>query len=137
MVETPTGITLTVLHRKAEIKLTFATNTAAMIVATLVQHQSKLMLRQDIQKHKQTLKLRAVFNLFDTTRDGTIDVQELTPLLETLGQNLAPAEIEHKIKEFHLDNTGDISFEEFSTWMKDNQEKELVESFGQFSMEES
>ena len=100
MVETPTGITLTVLHRKAEIKLTFATNTAAMIVATLVQHQSKLMLRQDIQKHKQTLKLRAVFNLFDTTRDGTIDVQELTPLLETLGQNLAPAEIEHKIKEF-------------------------------------
>ena len=137
MVETPTGVLLTILHRNAEYKLAFATNSAAIIVATLVQHQSKLSLRQDIQKHKQTLQLRAVFNLFDTTRDGTIDVLELTSLLETLGQSLAPAEIEHKIKEFDQGLTGDISFEEFSMWMKDNQEKELLDSFAYFDRNSS
>ena len=135
--ESSNGITLTIMHRKAEIKLAFATNDAAIIVATLSQHQAKLVLRRDIQKHKQMLKLRAVFSLVDTDRTGCIDVFELQPLLQTLGHDLRPAAIDVKIKEMDLDNTGDISFEEFVSWMEERQETELVELFKYFDRNNS
>lgn len=136
--ESSAGITLTVLHHKAEIKLGFATSHAAGIVAMLRHQQAKLSLRHDIQQHKQRLRLRAVFNLADTDRTGCIEIDELPPLLQTLGHlTLSRAEIEAKVKEMDLDCTGDISFDEFALWMQNHQEKELLECFNYFDRNNS
>ena len=135
--ESARGVTLTILHKGVEAEVSFCTTSAATIVSTLLQQQAKLSLRQDIQKHKQLMQLRAVFDLFDVDGGGSIEVGELTTLLQTLGQNLPADEIDAKVREFDTDNTGDISFSEFVGWMCENQEQELSDSFRFFDRNSS
>jgi len=110
MISTTNGINLTILQHGNEVEVTFLTEEAIICVSTLKQQQAKLLLRQDIQKHKQLLELKSVFDLFDVDGSEHVDEQELVALLQTLGQNMHPSEISHKIKEFDTDNSGNISF---------------------------
>jgi calmodulin len=137
MVATSNEITITVAKHGHDVEVTFSTEEATLISSTLTQQQAKLLLRQDIQRHKQLIELRTVFDLFDVDRSGKVDEDELLVLLETLGQNLHPEEIRAKVKEFDVDNSGDISFEEFVAWMSENQEIELTDSFHFFDKDRS
>ena len=110
MISTTNGINLTILQHGNEVEVTFLTEEAIICVSTLKQQQAKLLLRQDIQKHKQLLELKSVFDLFDVDGSEHVDEHELVALLQTLGQNMHPSEISHKIKEFDTDNSGNISF---------------------------
>jgi calmodulin len=54
-----------------------------------------------------------IFNLVDRDGGGTITKEELGDLMDTLGIDATPEEIELMINEIDQDNNGEIDFEEF------------------------
>ena len=58
-------------------------------------------------------EFREIFNLVDKDGGGSISKEELSELLDTLGIDATPEEVEQMIGEIDSDGTGDISFEEF------------------------
>jgi len=61
--------------------------------------------------------LRKLFSQFDTSGDGTISSNELHPLFQMAGIMIKPYQIEHVVKEFDIDGSGEIDFEEFMVMM--------------------
>lgn len=58
-------------------------------------------------------EFREIFNLVDKDGGGTISKAELSELLDTLGIDATPEEVDLMISEIDSDGTGDIDFEEF------------------------
>jgi calmodulin len=58
-------------------------------------------------------EFQEIFNLVDRDGGGSITAAELGELMDTLGIDASPQEIEAMIKEIDQDGNGDIDFEEF------------------------
>jgi len=58
-------------------------------------------------------EFREIFNLVDKDGGGTITKIELADLMDTLGIDATPDEIDMMISEIDQDGNGDIDFEEF------------------------
>eukprot|EP01038_Epipyxis_sp_PR26KG_P009991 gene9991-13443_t len=62
---------------------------------------------------EEIAEFREIFNLVDKDGGGTITKVELAELMETLGIDASPEEIDQMISEIDQDGNGDIDFEEF------------------------
>ncbi len=62
-------------------------------------------------------EFREIFNLVDKDGGGSITKVELSELMDTLGIDASPEEIDLMISEIDQDGNGDIDFEEFVTVM--------------------
>ena len=62
-------------------------------------------------------ELLEAFKVFDRDGNGFITSHELRNIMNSLGENLTPEEIEEMIKEADLDNDGQIDYEEFVKMM--------------------
>lgn len=58
-------------------------------------------------------EFREIFNLVDRDGGGTITKEELGELMDTLGIDATPEEIDLMINEIDQDNNGEIDFSEF------------------------
>lgn len=58
-------------------------------------------------------EFREIFNLVDKDGGGSISKAELSELLDTLGIDATPEEVDLMISEIDSDGNGDIDFEEF------------------------
>ncbi|KAF0697386.1 Aste57867_11938 [Aphanomyces stellatus] len=58
-------------------------------------------------------EFREIFNLVDRDRGGSITKAELGELMDTLGINTSPEEIDLMINEIDQDSNGEIDFDEF------------------------
>lgn len=58
-------------------------------------------------------EFREIFNLVDRDGGGTITQEELGELMDTLGIDATPEEIDTMIKEIDQDSNGEIDFDEF------------------------
>jgi len=62
---------------------------------------------------EELAEFREIFNLVDKDRGGTITKEELGELMDTLGIDATPDEIDLMIHEIDEDNSGEIDFDEF------------------------
>ena len=81
--------------------------------------------------------MKEAFALFDKNGDGTITVAELGVVMNNLGQNPTPTELQDMINEVDVDGNGTLEFEEFCQLMarqtkETGQEDELKERFKLF-----
>lgn len=58
-------------------------------------------------------EFREIFHLVDRDGGGTITQEELGELMDTLGIDASPEEIDQMIKEIDQDSNGEIDFDEF------------------------
>ncbi|KAF4671481.1 Calcium binding protein [Perkinsus chesapeaki] len=58
-------------------------------------------------------EFREVFSLVDTDRGGSISIEELGTLMDTLGVKVTPEELEIMVAEIDENGNGEIDFEEF------------------------
>merc|ERR1712002_344909 len=80
---------------------------------------------------------KKAFDKFDTNGDGTISVEELSTVMESLGQRLKTKELKRMIAEVDANRNGKIDLEEFYILMGqklDNldREAEINEAFKVF-----
>ncbi|KAG2895881.1 hypothetical protein PI126_g16992 [Phytophthora idaei] len=62
---------------------------------------------------EELIEFREIFNLVDRDRGGSITKVELGELMDTLGIDTSPEEIDLMINEIDQDKNGEIDFEEF------------------------
>ena len=67
--------------------------------------------------NEELAEFREIFNLVDRDGGGTITKEELGELMDTLGIDATPEEIDLMIHEIDQDNNGEIDFEEFKKLM--------------------
>ncbi|XP_013415053.1 calmodulin-alpha [Lingula anatina] len=69
---------------------------------------------------KQLAKYRALFNLYDINKDGTVSVKELAAVSKKFGYNLDKQQIEAIIQRWDGDKKGCLNFQEFINAMPGN-----------------
>lgn len=69
-------------------------------------------------KNEDDENLRAAFNIFDTDKNGKIDMRELKNLLQTLGEDVDDEQLAEMMTIADLDKNGTIDFEEFKVFMQ-------------------
>jgi Ca2+-binding EF-hand superfamily protein len=62
-------------------------------------------------------EMRKIFEQFDEDKSGSVDANELRPLFATVGINMKPYQVEAIVKEYDLDGSGEVDFEEFVVMM--------------------
>ncbi|EEY64032.1 calmodulin-like protein [Phytophthora infestans T30-4] len=62
---------------------------------------------------EELIEFREIFNLVDRDRGGSITKVELGELMDTLGIDTSPEEIDLMINEIDQDSNGEIDFDEF------------------------
>ena len=62
-----------------------------------------------------SLKLKQTFDIFDRDGSGSIETEELSNVLEALGQKITESELQEIVERLDLDRDGQIDFEEFSS----------------------
>jgi Ca2+-binding EF-hand superfamily protein len=72
----------------------------------------------------QQRNMKEVFDLFDASGDGQVDVNELSGLMGSLGVHLEDEEKELLMKEFDTGGDGSINFDEFWQYMSSRNAKE-------------
>jgi calmodulin len=72
-------------------------------------------------------EFKEAFDLVDTNEDGRINVDEITKVLKTFGQEKTKEEIKEMISDIDADNSGEIDFDEFVTFMIKVQSEDLTE----------
>lgn len=60
---------------------------------------------------------RAAFRLYDKDNSGTISTHEFYKVLRNLGQKISKEEAQELVNELDQDQSGEISFDEFVTYM--------------------
>jgi len=101
-------------------------------------------LRQIFCLFKQLCRSRAAggegteVSLVDWDASGTISVDELQELLETVGLRIDPAELEAKMQELDVDGNGEVDIQEFVDTLSSNMSvgyspDEIAESFKVFA----
>ncbi|GMH65168.1 hypothetical protein TrST_g3447 [Triparma strigata] len=58
-------------------------------------------------------EFKEIFDLFDKDSGGSIDTEELRPLLSTLGKRPTDSELSQLVTEVDTDGSGEIDFDEF------------------------
>jgi len=74
------------------------------------------------------MEMKEMFNLFDTSGDGSIDEEELENLLSTMNIGEDPAERKRIYEELDEDGEGGISFDEFFAWIAMHTDEEEATS---------
>ena len=95
------------------------------------------MKMNNAQQQRQRTELRTMFDSVDTSGDGSIDVEELGLLLQTLGQQFTQAELRDTVRQLDQDGSGSIEFEEFALLVTKWQEAELRDVFAYFDGDDS
>merc|ERR1740121_1397622 len=77
---------------------------------------------EDMKKHhnlseEDLHEFREIFNLVDTDRGGSIGIEELKRLMDTLGIRTTPEELKLMVSEIDENGNGEIDFDEFVTVM--------------------
>ena len=76
---------------------------------------------EELKKHPSSRakiqELREVYQAFDVDGSGSIDMEELGPLLDCMGQKKSQSEIERLFNLMDADGSNDVDFEEFATVM--------------------
>merc|ERR1711943_183982 len=72
----------------------------------------------------QQQQMKEVFDLFDASGDGQVDIGELGGLMGSLGVYLEEEEKELLMKEFDTGGDGNINFDEFWSYMAARNTKE-------------
>ena len=67
---------------------------------------------------EELAEFREIFNLVDKDGGGTISKEELGELMETLGIDATPEEIDLMIAEIDEDNNGMIAVTELERWLR-------------------
>ncbi|CAN6292282.1 unnamed protein product [Urochloa humidicola] len=85
-------------------------------------------------------QMKEAFDHFDRNNDGFITVEDLGPVLESLGQNYTAFELQSMIAMVDCDGDGAINFDEFSMLMelKPNgveSDEEMTKAFRMFDMD--
>ena len=62
-----------------------------------------------------SLKLKQTFDIFDRDGSGSIETEELSKVLEALGQKITESQLEEMVNELDLNRDGQIDFEEFAS----------------------
>jgi Ca2+-binding EF-hand superfamily protein len=96
--ETSDGFLFDYHQHHNELRAEYLSNDGPRIVEVICQQRSRVELRQDVHKDKQKRKLRAAFDVVDTSGDGTLDVKELGVLLRSLGEDLTEAELRYLLR---------------------------------------
>merc|ERR1711939_842822 len=82
---------------------------------------------------EQIDEFKQAFYSFDEDGEGTIGREELGQLLEALGENLTPPEVDEMMAEVDEDGSGQIDFDEFLGMMQkkmsDDELKHVVTDF--------
>ena len=65
----------------------------------------------DLLTEEEIAEFREIFNLVDKDGGGTISQDELGELMDTLGIEASPEEIDAMIREIDSNGTGEIDFE--------------------------
>merc|ERR1711907_548974 len=73
--------------------------------------------KMDQSKVKELMEIKRTFSVFDLDNSGSVDLSELGGLMQALGIGLDIEEKENVMKEFDVSGDGNISFEEFFTFM--------------------
>jgi len=85
-------------------------------------------------------ELRVTFDLFDTNKDGKISKDELSQVLQNLGNQASDEELENMINNADLNQNGFVEFEEFVKLMKNHcpamsSSQSIVEAFDVFDID--
>lgn len=64
-------------------------------------------------------ELENLFDLNDSDSNGSIDFGEFCQLLNDLGADMSPAELEVGFNDIDTDGSGEIEFDEFSDWWRE------------------
>ena len=64
-------------------------------------------------------EIREIFDHFDKDHNGAIDAEEFTSLLDALGADMAPEEIEVGLSIVDVDGNGTVEWAEFLAWWID------------------
>lgn len=75
------------------------------------------LMTKEIHDNDIEEEIREAFRVFDREGHGFITVPDITHVLQTLGEKLAPDETQELIKEADLDGDGNINYEEFVTML--------------------
>jgi Ca2+-binding EF-hand superfamily protein len=79
--------------------------------------------RMDQVKVKELMELKRTFSVFDLDHSGSVDLSELGGLMQALGIGLDDDEKDNVMKEFDVSGDGNISFDEFFTYMNRRNQK--------------
>lgn len=62
-------------------------------------------------------EFRAIFDKYDTSGDGSVDAAEMQQVFQAVGVHLKQFQVEQIVREFDIDGSGEIEFEEFMVMM--------------------
>lgn len=80
--------------------------------------QFKSMFEMKLKEDNDERELKEAFRVLDKGNKGVIDVKDLRWLLQSLGDDLTPEEIEDMITETDTDGSGTVDYEEFRNLMQ-------------------
>lgn len=80
--------------------------------------QFKTMFEMKLKEDNDERELKEAFRVLDKGNKGVIDVKDLRWLLQSLGDELTPDEIEDMITETDTDASGTVDYEEFRNLMQ-------------------
>lgn len=91
------------------------------------------------QKHDQ---ISLMFNKFDANGDGKISLSELSSILNALGSETSPDEVQRIMTEIDTDGDGFIDFDEFNTFYfdglgKESNDRELHDAFDMYDKDKN
>ena len=103
----------------------------------------KEIISQELDIPEEDLEeYREAFKLFDKDGSGAISPEEFAKVLKNLGQNLSKEELKDLIVELDQDKSGEITFDEFITYMKKvkvqeemNEEDAVIKAFQTFDVD--
>lgn len=87
-------------------------------IASMVRRNSSVANCAESKSKDENDNLRAAFEVFDTDKNGRIDLKELRNLLKTLGEDVTDDQVTEMMTVADLDNNGTIDFEEFKVFMQ-------------------
>ena len=115
---------------------------SSRIITKTVQKEVKQRIL-NIDPSQESL-YREAFDMFDTSKQGFINKDQIQRALKKFGQSVTLSEVEAMIKNIDQDNSGTISFEEFITLMETRvineqvevlEEDEVVRAFRKFDLD--
>ena len=127
----------TEINEDSSISSSDSLSSSSSISSKDSENNNKSKKNDDFISEEEKNEIKEAFNIIDKDCDGFIKTDELATLLRTLGHNPTKEELDELIKQYDIDNSGTIDFNEFIVLMnnklKEQQEgQELLETFQVF-----
>jgi hypothetical protein len=68
------------------------------------------------QLYSNKMKVKLLFQEIDEDKSGTLELEELSELTKSLGQELSPRELKVAMAAMDKDSSGEVDFDEFYVW---------------------